>query len=373
MELLLLVVEPLNKFGVGVEEGSVVESVVGLLTIKENAGFGAAGESVPVCPKVKVGFGASAEVVSLLSAGLPKANTGAGGCVCEPSLPKENPPVEGAAGAASASLLVPPKTKADEAEAADSFFSSGFPKVNVGALGCLSVCTEPNVAPPCGVVVVEVVVAKLGSPSLPKTEPVVLVVVVDKLVSVDVMLEDVTLSLFSSEETGGVMLTEDEVVVVVVSDVFSSGFAIPKVKPLLDELLSLLDNPVPNTIPPLVLNLDQPAAGSGSDFLSSEGAAPNLKPSDELPNLNPDVAVVSLDVVSDVELPNLNPPEDEEDSENEPPNLKPPDPDPEVLSDVPNLKPPEEPKVEEPEAPAADDPNAEPKALVSTLAPGLVA
>lgn len=189
-------------------------------------------------------------------------------------------------------------------------------------------------------------------------------------------------------------LTEDEEVVVVVvvsvvSDVLSSGFDSPKVNPPLEELLSVLDDPVPNTIPPLVPNLDQPAAGSGFDFLSSLEAVPNLKPSDELPNLNPDAAVVSLEVVSGVELPNLNPPDGEEDSENEPPNLKPPDPDPdpdpevlsevpnlnppdmdtEVLSDVPNLKPPEveEPNVEEPVAPAAD----EPKALGSTLAPGL--
>lgn len=189
----------------------------------------------------------------------------------------------------------------------------------------------------------------------------------------------------------GVKLTEDEavisVVVSVVSDGFSSGFDSPKVNPPVEDLLSVLDDPVPNTIPPLVPNFDQPAAGSGFDFLSSLEAVPNLKLSDELPNLNPDVAVVSLEVVSDVELPNLNPPDDEEDSENEPPNLKPPDPDPdpevlsevpnlnppdtdtEVLSDVPNLKPPEEePNVEEPEAPAAAD---EPKAFGSTFAPGL--
>lgn len=166
-------------------------------------------------------------------------------------------------------------------------------------------------------------------------------------------------------------LTDDEVVV---SDVFSSGFDSPKVKPPLEELLSVLDDPVPNTIPPLAPNLNpEPEAGC-SDFLSSLEAAPNLKPSDELPNLNPDEAVVSLEVVSDEELPNgipnLNPPDEEvvvveEDSENEPPNLKPPDPDPEVLSDVPNLKPPEveveDPNVEEPEVPPADEPKAEEK------------
>lgn len=166
-------------------------------------------------------------------------------------------------------------------------------------------------------------------------------------------------------------LTEDEVVVVVSSDVFSSGFDSPKVKPTLEGLLSVLDDPVPNTIPPLAPNLNPEPIAGWSDFLSSPGAAPNLKPSDELPNLNPEEAAVSLEVVSDEELPNgtpnLNPPEDEEeDSDNEPPNLKPPDPDPEVLSDVPNLKPPEleveEPKVEEPEVPPADEPKHEPKA-----------
>lgn len=175
-------------------------------------------------------------------------------------------------------------------------------------------------------------------------------------------------------------VTEDEEVVVA-SDVFSSGFDSPKVNPPLEGLLSVLDDPVPNTIPPLTPNLNPEPAAGWSDFLSSLVAAPNLKPSDELPNLNPDEAVVSLEVVSDEELPNgapnLNPPdeEDEDDSVSEPPNLKPPDS--EVLSDVPNLKPPEleveEPKVEEPEVATAEEPKQEPKALGSTLAPGLAA
>lgn len=171
-------------------------------------------------------------------------------------------------------------------------------------------------------------------------------------------------------------LTEDEEEeVVVASDVFSSGFESPKVKPPL-ELLSVLDDPVPNIIPPLVPNLNPEPAAGWSDFLSSLEAAPNLKPSEELPNLNPDEALVSLEVVSNEALPNgvpnLNPPDDdeeeEEDSENEPPNLKPPDPDPEVLSDVPNLNPPEL----EVEVPPVDEPKDEPKALGSTVAPGLV-
>lgn len=176
-------------------------------------------------------------------------------------------------------------------------------------------------------------------------------------------------------------LTEDEegvVVVVVVSDIFSSGFASPKVKPPLAEL-SVLEDPVPKTIPLLATNFNPEPVAGGSDFLSSLEADPNLKLSAELPNLNPDVVVVSLEVVSDEELlhgtPNLNPPDDEEEdgSENESPNLKPPDAKPTVLSDVPNLKPPEleaeEMNVEEPEFPPA---NVQ-KALGSTLAPGLAA
>lgn len=149
-----------------------------------------------------------------------------------------------------------------------------------------------------------------------------------------------------------------------VCDVLSSGFDSPKLKPPLEVLLSVLEDPVPNT-PPLVPNLNPETAAGWSDFLSSLEAVPNLKPSVELPNLNPEEAVVSLEVVSDEEppngTPNLNPPdEEEEDSDKEPPNFKPPDPELKVLSDVPNLKPPEleveEPNVEEPEVPPADKP-----------------
>lgn len=186
--------------------------------------------------------------------------------------------------------------------------------------------------------------------------------------------------------------TEDEVWGVA-SDVFSSGFdSSSEVKPLLEEL-SVLDDPVSNTMPLLVPNLNPEAVAGGSDFLSSLEAAPNLKPSDELLNLKPDEAVVPFEVDSDEELPNgtpnLNPLEDDEeedDSANDPPNLKPPDPDPEVLSDVPNLNPPdpdpvvlsdvpnlkppeveeEELSVEEPDVPPADEPKDEPKAKEKT-------
>lgn len=94
---------------------------------------------------------------------------------------KEKPPEVAAAGsAASASLLAAPKRKADGAEeAAASFFSSGFPKENVGAAGSLSVCKVPKVEPPCGVVVAK----------LPNTDPVVVVDVVS--------FDDAAPSLFS--------------------------------------------------------------------------------------------------------------------------------------------------------------------------------
>lgn len=191
MEPLLLLLP--NRLGVGVEDDEDVE-LVGLPAIKENAGFGAAAaESVALCPKENVGFGASAADVSLLSAGFPKGYGGGGFSVGALGLLKEKPPVVAAAGVASASLLAAPKRKLDGAEgAALSFFSSGFPKVNVGAAGSLSACNDPKVEPPCGVAV-----TKLGSPSLPNTDPAVVVVVVVALVIVDVVSFDgAGLSLF---------------------------------------------------------------------------------------------------------------------------------------------------------------------------------
>lgn len=79
-------------------------------------------------------------------------------------------------------------------------------------------------------------------------------------------------------------------VVVVVFGGLSSGLVTPKLKPL---LISVVDDPVPNTIPPLFPNLNPEAASAGSDFLSSLEAVPNLKPSDEPPNLNPEEAAPS--------------------------------------------------------------------------------
>lgn len=302
------------------------------------------------------GFCVSEVDVSLLSTGLPKIKA-AGGCsVGALGLPKEKPPV---AAAPSASLLAAPKMKLDGAAGA-SFFS-GFPKVNVEAAGSFPAGTDPNVELTFGVSV-----AKLGSPNLPNTDPFVEVVVVVGLVFVDVaILKDSALSLFACEEKSGAIETEDEEVVVV-SGGFSAGFDCSKEKPLLEELLSVLDDPVPKVVPLPTPNLNpEPAAGC-SGFLSSLEATPNLKPSEELPNLNPDEAVVSLEEDSDEELPNgtpnLNPPE-EDDDDSEVPNLKPPDSD--VLSDVPNLKPPEveveEPNVDGPVVPPAEEAK-EPKA-----------
>lgn len=140
---------------------------------------------------MKEGFGASAVDVSLLSAGLPKVNAGGGCSVGALGLLKEKPPEIAGAGVASASLLTAPKRNVDEAETvAASFFSSGFPKVNMGAAGALSACKDPKVVLLCGVVV-----DKVGSPSFAKMDPVVVVVV---LVFVDVVsFDDAALSLFS--------------------------------------------------------------------------------------------------------------------------------------------------------------------------------
>lgn len=142
-------------------------------------------------------------------------------------------------------------------------------------------------------------------------------------------------------------------------DGLSSGFDSPKVKPPLEAVFSVLEDAVPNTGPPPAPNLNPEFGAGWSDFFSSLEAVPNLKPSVELPNLNPEEGAVSFEVVSDEEpplgAPNLNPPDEEEDNSDEPPNLKPPDSEPEVLSVVPNLNPP----VPEPEE-LFDKPNLKP-------------
>lgn len=142
---------------------------------------------VALCPKVKEGLDASAGVVSLFSADLPKVNAGGGCAAGALGLSKEKPPEVAGAGAASPSLLTAPK-RMDA-----SFFSSGFPKLNVGAAGSLSACIDPNTEPPCGVVV-----TKLGPPNLANTDPDADVVVLAELMLIDmVSFDDVTLLLLS--------------------------------------------------------------------------------------------------------------------------------------------------------------------------------
>lgn len=161
----------------------------------------------------------------------------------------------------------------------------------------------------------------------------------------------------------------------VLSVLFSSGFESPNVKVPFEELFSVVEEPVPKTIPPLFPNLNPVEAGC-SDLLSSLDVVPNLMPSEGIPNLNPDEAVVSLDSEEELpeEVPNLKTPGAEEESGNVPLNLKPPDPDAdELLSVVPNLIPPEAEELngEELLVPVTEEPKTAPKALGSSLAPGL--
>lgn len=74
-----------------------------------------------------------------------------------------------------------------------------------------------------------------------------------------------------------------------VGGVFSSVLVTPKLKP---PSLSVLSDPVPNTTP-LVPNLNPEAVAGWVDVFSSFEAVPNLKPSEQPPNLNPEAAVLS--------------------------------------------------------------------------------
>lgn len=69
----------------------------------------------------------------------------------------------------------------------------------------------------------------------------------------------------------------------------SLGLVTLKLKPVLISV----DDPILNKVPLLFPNLIPEAAAAGSDFLSSLEAVPNLKPSDEPPNLNPEEAALS--------------------------------------------------------------------------------
>lgn len=150
---------------------------------------------VALCLKVKEGFEADVSFFSAgFSAGFPNVKAGGGCSVGALGLLNEKPPVK--ACVESASLLAAPKRKvAGAEEVATSFFSSGLPKVNVGAVASLAACEVPRVVTTCGVLV-----AKLGSPNLPNTDPAAAaVVVVVALVFVDTafLLDDALLSLFS--------------------------------------------------------------------------------------------------------------------------------------------------------------------------------
>lgn len=226
-----------------------MESVVGLFARKEKAGLGAAVESAVLCPKVNTGFGGSVVDGSLLSAGLPKVKVG--GSAGAEGLPKEKLPVEAAAGAGVASLLAAPKMNAD-GTGDGSFFSAGFPKVNVGAGISFSAGSDPNV------LATEVV--ELAKP--PKTEPEVGSFGRQVLLSdsdVVVVVEGAGLALFSCGGAEGVKPTFAEVELL--SVLFSSGFDSPNVKAPLEELFSVLEEPVPKTIPPLFPNVNPVAAG----------------------------------------------------------------------------------------------------------------
>lgn len=237
-----------------------------------------------LCPKEKAAFGGSAAVVSLVSAALPNEKTGGGCSAAALGFPKLKPPLAAGAGAAFTSLLAPPNTKPDGAGDWAASFSSGFPKVKVGAAGSF-VGNEPKIELACGAG------ATGDSPNLANTEALVAAVVVVLAVELasDTLSLVVTLSLFSGgAAAAGVALADD--VVAVVCGGLSSGLAAPKLKPL---LVSVFDDPVPNMIPPLFPNLNPEAAAAGSDFLSSLEAVPNLKPSDEPANLNPEEAALS--------------------------------------------------------------------------------
>lgn len=216
---------------------------------------------------------------------MPNEKTGGGCSAGALGFPKVKPPLAAGAGAAFTSLLAPPNTKPDGAGDWEASFSSGFPKVKVGAAGSF-VGNDPKIELACGAG------ATGDSPNLAKMEALVVAVVVvlaGELAS-DTLSLVVTLLLFSCGAAAGGGVAQADEGVVVVSGGLSSGLAAPKLKPL---LISVFDDPVPNTIPPLFPNLNPEAAAAGSDFLSSLEAVPNLKPSDEAANLNPEEAALS--------------------------------------------------------------------------------
>lgn len=338
-----------NRLGAGVEEEEEEVVVLLLLAMKPKTGAGAA-DSEALCPKLKDALGASAGV-SLLSAGFPKLKLGWAGSLGGSGLLKENP-TDGA-DEPSASFPAAPKRKP---EVPDGSFSSGFPNVNEGAGVSFSAdAAAPKVAPPSGAEVM----AGLAPGTPPKREvaAVVAVAVVDVLST-----ENPLSSGFSWEGAGAPKLENEDVVEVVVT----AGLASPKEKPPSEGLLSVL---LGASAPP---NLNPTPAAAGSAFLLSSPAG---VVEEDTPNLNP----VSLKVASDRAPPNLNPP-DEEEEEDETPNLNPPE-EAESEEETPNLKPPvaevesdneeDVPNLNPAELEFDETPKEEPKALGSTLAPGL--
>lgn len=129
-------------------------------------------------------------VVSLVFAALPNEKTG-GGCSGALGFLKVKPPLVAGAGAAFTSLLAPPKTKPDGAGDWAASFSSGFPKVKVGAAGSV-VGNDPNIGLACGTEVVG------DLPNLANTETLVAAVVVLAVeLASDTLSFVVTLLLFS--------------------------------------------------------------------------------------------------------------------------------------------------------------------------------
>lgn len=123
---------------------------------------------------MKEGLGASAAAgVSLFSAVLPNKDEGCAAAAATLGLSKMKPPNEGGAAAATAVAAPPSLAAAPNRGAGASFFSSGFPKVKVGA----AESEDPKVVPPGGVAVV------LGSPNLLNTDVEEVVVVVVELPS----------------------------------------------------------------------------------------------------------------------------------------------------------------------------------------------
>lgn len=267
------------------------------LTIKPKAGFGAA-VSAALCPNPKVGLGASVG-----SAGFPKVNAGLGISFGGSGLLKEKPKEWAGLSASFAAL----NTNPVEGRAA-SFFSSGLPnvKVEVANAGSFADGSPNNGA------------AVLGSDTagLRNTGMVLVAVVEEAETPVEGGSSFSDLALSAEESNSKLLLA------VLASE--SLGFGCSKEKPPVT-VVEVLADVEPKVTPLLPPNLKPVLELVESFFFSAfvdAGAAPNLKPSEDPPNVNPSEEVVLV----------------EEESTDVPPNLKPP-----VLSaeEAPNLKPPE--------------------------------